>query len=144
METFANELVWRRAYARPTKASPTAIWKLWSDVEGWGAWNAGIERIQLHGPFREGTEFTMKPPGQEAIRSRLVRVAPEREFVDETIVGDLTVRVSHRIERATDGAVTIVYAVEACGPQSAEIGPMISADFPEVLEALTRLAESRG
>ena len=35
----------------------------------------------------------------------------------------------------------ITYAVEASGPGSDEVGPMVSGDFPDVLQALRTLVE---
>jgi hypothetical protein len=63
--------------------------------------------------------------------------------VDETRVGDLVVTVAHKIEPASAGRTRITYAVEAKGPDAAEIGAAVSADFPEVLAALVKLAEAK-
>ena len=125
-----------------TTASPEAIWALFADVPGWKRWNAGIESIELDGPFATGTWMTMKPPGQDALRSRLVDVVVNQGFTDETSVGDLTITVAHRIERAGKGS-RVTYAVSAVGPGAAEIGPAVSSDFPEVLAALAARAEGR-
>lgn len=57
-------------------------------------------------------------------------VEPLREFVDETPVGEIVVRVSHRLEPLPNGRLRITYAAEIDGPegQAQEIGPMITAD----------------
>jgi hypothetical protein len=72
-------------------------------------------------------------------------VEPLREFTDETPVGDIVVRVSHRLEPASAGRLRITYAAEIDGPdrQAAEIGPMITADFPQTMAALIALARQR-
>jgi len=124
-----------------TGASPEAVWALFRDVQGWPRWNAGIEHIALEGPFATGTHFVMKPPGQDTLRSVLTEVRENECFVDETRVGDLVITVAHRIETLPAGRTRITYAVDARGPEAAEIGPMISADFPEVLAALVAAAE---
>jgi len=46
--------------------------------------------------------------------------------VDETRVGELTVRVSHRIQRLGTGSTRVTYSVEAEGPDAAEIGAAVS------------------
>jgi hypothetical protein len=33
-------------------------------------WNVGIESIEIHGPFAQGTTFTMRLPGGEAFTAR--------------------------------------------------------------------------
>jgi uncharacterized protein YndB with AHSA1/START domain len=123
-----------------TAASREAIWALFRDTARWSEWNAGVESIHLEGPFAEGTWFTMKTPEQpEPLRSRLLEVRDNERFVDETRVGDLVVRVAHRLERA--GSKTrITYSLAAEGPGASQIGPAIAADFPEVLAALVKRA----
>ena len=123
-------------------AAPEAIWNIFRDVPGWKNWNAGIAHIEIDGPFAAGTWFTMQPPGDEPLRCKLVEVRDNACFVDETRVGDLVVTVAHKIEPLADGRTRITYAVEAQGPDAAEIGAAVSADFPQVLTALVRLAET--
>lgn len=133
---------WHTEYSIEASAEPERIWALFRDVASWKQWNAGIETIELEGPFATGTWFTMKPPGQDPLRSRLLDVRENELFVDETRVGDLRVTVAHRLVRLGAGRTRIVYAVEAMGPGAAEIGPMVAADFPDVLASLAaRLAE---
>jgi hypothetical protein len=134
---------WSTEHSIETTAPAETIWGIFRDVAGWKAWNAGIEHIELEGPFADGTWFTMKPPGQDALRSRLVDVRENERFVDETRVDDLVVRVAHRIERLGAGRTRVVYALEAEGPGASEIGPAIASDFPEVLAALAERATKR-
>jgi hypothetical protein len=134
---------WRSEYAIETPAAPHIIWSIFCDVPGWKAWNAGIEHIEIDGPFLTGTWFTMKPPGQDQLRSQLVEVRENECFVDETRVGPLTVTVAHRIEALGAGRTRIVYAVDANGREAPEIGAVVASDFPEVLASLAKLAEAR-
>ena len=131
---------WRIEHSIETTASPAALWAIWSDVPGWAKWNAGIASIELEGPFADGTWFATKPPGEEAFRSKLLEVRANESFVDETRVGDLVVTVMHRIERLGPERTRVIYAVFAEGPDADQIGPAISADFPEVLAGLVALA----
>jgi hypothetical protein len=133
--------VWRNEYAIETSATAETIWSIFRDVPGWKNWNAGIEQIDIDGPFATGTWFTMKPPGEEALRSQLIEVRENACFVDETRVGDLVIKVAHRIESLGPAHTRIVYAVDAKGSQAAEIGPVVASDFPEVLASLAKLAE---
>jgi hypothetical protein len=134
---------WQKEYSIETTASAEAIWSLFRDVSGWTRWNAGIESIELEGPFADGTWFTMKPPGQDAFRSQLIDVRQDEGFIDETRLGDLVVQVAHRIQRIGPGRTRIVYSVEASGTDAAEVGAAISSDFPDVLAALAAQAEKR-
>ena len=134
--------MWSTEYQREISTTPDVIWRLFSDVPGWKAWNAGIESIELHGPFKTGTTFTMQPPGQDAFDSTLIDVRPNELFVDETKLGDIRVVVEHRIEPIATNQVQVHYRITVEGPEAAEIGAAISADFPDVLNALAQRAEA--
>jgi len=133
--------MWTREHSIETSASAEALWKLFSNVEGWKAWNAGIERITMSAPFAEGSEFLMQPPGQDALTSRLILVRENERFDDETVVGDVRVIVAHRIESLGATRRRVTYACTVEGPDAADIGAAVTADFPEVLAALVQLAE---
>jgi hypothetical protein len=133
--------VWQHEYSIETSASPETIWKIFSDVPGWKAWNSGIEQISIAGPFAEGTEFLMQPPGQPRLKSRLVQVRENELFEDETILDDIRVLVAHRIERLSSGVTRITYAAKVTGREAEEVGQAVTADFPDVLKSLARLAE---
>ncbi|WKE66894.1 SRPBCC family protein [Gallaecimonas kandeliae] len=123
------------------QASPARIWQLFSDLPGWRRWNSGIAEIELLGPFAEGTCFLMKPPGEDTFSSTLLEVRENAGFTDRTVLGDNCVLVHHRI--APDGeGVRVTYSTEVTGPDADDIGPMVTADFPEVLAALKALAEA--
>ena len=134
---------WHGAHSIETSASPEIIWRIFSDVPGWKNWNAAIEQIEIKGAFAVGTEFSMTPPAQKPLLSRLIEVRENETFVDETRVGEIVVRVTHQLERLDSNRTRITYAIEATGPGCDEIGPAVSADFPEVLAALAQLAESQ-
>jgi len=133
---------WQKEFSIETEASAETIWKLFQDVPGWRQWNAGIESIEIDGPFAQGTWFSMTPPGEETLRSLLIDVRENECFVDETRVGELVVRVAHRIERLGLHRSRVTYAVDAQGQEAAVVGPMVAADFPEVLSALAVRAET--
>jgi uncharacterized protein YndB with AHSA1/START domain len=137
--------MWEYQYSVEAAAAPGVLWRHWADMASWPAWNDGIEAIDVEGPFEVGTAFTMTPPGQEPIRMRLTEVTPERSFTDEMDAGDFVVRTVHRLEPAGGGLTRIVYRTEITGPAAGrigpELGPQITADFPEVLASLAKLAE---
>ncbi|WP_266170069.1 SRPBCC family protein [Dyella subtropica] len=133
--------MWTHEHSMETSASPTRVWALLSDVPGWKRWNAGIEEIHMHGPFAEGTTFTMKPPGEDAFTSTLIEVAAYEVFVDETIIDGTRVLVAHRIVPLASGRTRVTYSTEITGPAADMFGPMVTADFPDVLNALKQLAE---
>ena len=101
--------------------------------------------VTRDGPFAAGTTGTMKFKGQRPLAYRLVKVEPLREFVDETPVGELVVRVSHLLEPLPTGRVRITYSAEINGSEdeARQLGPMITQDFPETMGSLVKLAKER-
>ena len=136
-----SNTTWSCEHTTETTATAARVWSIFTDVASWPRWNAGVERIDLDAPFETGSSFLMTMPGQPPISSTLIDVRARDRFVDETIVGDLAIVVSHRIEPAAGGRSKIVYTLTATGPGCDEIGPAIASDFPDVLAALKGFAE---
>jgi uncharacterized protein YndB with AHSA1/START domain len=136
--------MWEYEHSVRTAAPAAELWRHWSDVPSWPSWNAGIEKIEIDGPFQPGTRFTMSAPGADPVTMRLTEVVPGESFTDQMDAGDFVVTTSHRIAQA-DGGVRITYRTEITGPAAdavgPELGPAITADFPDVLAALVKLAE---
>ena len=133
--------MWTHEEAIEASAAPARVWELFADVARWKEWNAGIETIQIHGPFKEGATFTMQPPGQDPINSTLVEVKSNESFTDETVVDEVCVLVRHQLVPLPSGGTEIIYSTEITGPGAAEFGPMVTSDFADVLARLKRLAE---
>jgi uncharacterized protein YndB with AHSA1/START domain len=137
--------VWAVEHSVETSATAEAIWRLWADVERWPEWNAGVEQIELHGPFAVGSTILMTPPGDEPVELRITEAVEPEVFVDEADGGDFVVRTTHRAEAVGPERSRITYRMEITGPAAdtvgPEIGPEISGDFPEVLAALATRAE---
>jgi hypothetical protein len=132
-------------YTAEADVDAEAVWALYEDVASWPSWDAQAEWVTREGPFRAGTTGTMKFRDQEPLSYRLVKVEPGREFVDETPVAGLVVRVSHLLEPLAPERVRITHAAEVAGPedQAREIGPLITADFPDTMASLAALAKER-
>jgi hypothetical protein len=136
--------MWTTEHSIETTAAPQAIWGLWAEVSGWPDWNADLERAELSGPFAAPSTITMTPHGQEPIELRIAEAVEPELFVDEAHLGDVVVRTIHRIEQL-EGRIRVAYRMEITGPEAdtlgLQIGPEISADFPQVLAALVERAE---
>ena len=143
--SFAEDTKWEYEHSTETTAPAQALWRHSTDVPAWPSWNAGIEKIQIDGPFRAGTAFTMTPPGEDPVTMRLTQVVPGQLFTDEMDAGDFTVRTEHRLTPLPGGGTRITYRTQITGPAAGqagpELGPAITADFPDVLAALAALAE---
>ena len=137
--------MWSTEHSVETSASPEAVWRLWADVPRWPEWNADLAQAELEGEFREGSTIRMTSNDGDVVELRIAEAVEPEGFVDEAELGGITVRTTHRLEPAESGRTRIVYRMEITGPDAdtlgAELGPQISGDFPEVLEALARRAE---
>ena len=90
----------------------------------------------------------MTPVGMDPVRMRLGDVRPNELSIDETPLDDVLVRVAHRIQRIADNQTRVTHHMQITGPSAdsigPELGPAISADFPEVMAALAALASKKG
>lgn len=138
--------MWAYEHSTETTASPETIWSLFSDVANWPQWNAGTEWAKIDGPFTLGAEITMKPPQQDAVNLRIVELQKNKLFIDEARFDDIVIRTKHQVEQTDTGHTRIIYRTEISGPGSEkvgpELGPEITADFPDVLASLVKLAEA--
>jgi NADPH:quinone reductase-like Zn-dependent oxidoreductase len=138
--------VWRTEHNVETDADPGAIWGIWSDVTRWPEWNADLERAEISGPFGVGSTVTMFPHQGEPIELQIAEAVEPEMFVDEARLGAVVVRTIHRIDRLESRRIRIVYAVEIRGHEvdmvGPQLGPEISADFPQVLASLVERAQT--
>src|SRR5919202_4143758 len=140
--------MWTYGHSLETKAPAGAIFEILRDTGRWRAGNSGVERIDLDGPFATGTAGVMVIPDQGSLPFRLAWVGEGRGFEDETEVpgADVVVRVRHSLEPLAAGGTRITYRATVSGPAAdalgPEIGPAVTADFPEVIAALAARAEA--
>jgi hypothetical protein len=134
--------MWAYEHSIETSVDADRIWRLWEDVAGWGAWNADIEHVELAGPFAAGSHITMTPKGQEPVELTLAEVVPGERFVDEAGFGDVVIRTVHRLTAVGPHTTRVTYRTEITGPAPDDLGPGITADFPETMAALVRAAQA--
>ena len=137
--------MWTAEHSIETSAAPEAVWRLWADVPRWPEWNADLALAELTGAFRAGSIIRMTSVEGDAVELRIAEAREPELFVDEADLGGLTVRTTHRVEPAGPERSRVVYRMEITRPEAdsigPELGPQISGDFPEVLQALAARAE---
>jgi len=137
--------MWTAEHSIETSAAPEAVWRLWADVPRWPEWNADLALAELTGAFRARSIIRMTSVEGDAVELRIAEAREPELFVDEADLGGLTVRTTHRVEPAGPERSRVVYRMEITGPEAdsigPELGPQISGDFPEVLQALAARAE---
>ena len=139
--------MWTTEHSIETDLSPSALYDVMSDVTSWPRWNAGVERMELNGPFTAGTTGVMHMPGQDRLDLTLAWVEPGMGFEDVTPIPQtgVVVTVRHTLDALASGRTRITYACRIDGAGSDEMGPVIgpeiTADFPEVMASLVRYVE---
>ena len=140
--------MWTYEHSFETRAGAETIFDILRDVSRWPEWNAGVERIELDGRFETGTKGVMVLPDQGSLSFRLASVVEGLGFEDETEIpgAGVVVRVRHWLEPLPGGGTRITYRATVEGPAAStvgpEIGPAVTADFPEVMAALAARAEA--
>ncbi|WKX19648.1 MULTISPECIES: SRPBCC family protein [unclassified Streptomyces] len=129
--------------------TPAQVWARYSDTATWPEWDKGIVSVTLDGPFVAGTTGTMRPEGQEPLPFTLTEAVPDQGFTDETVIPDaVTLRFVHRLAALPGGGTRITHRLEIEGPAAAgmgpELGPQITEDFPDAMQALAKVAGQVG
>ncbi|MEV7026241.1 SRPBCC family protein [Kitasatospora sp. NPDC093558] len=132
--------MWSHEYTGETTAAPEAVWAVLKDLDNWPQWDGSMESVTLLGPFEVGSEVSMTPCGQEPITSVITAIEENAHYADETAFAGVVLRFSHRLSPRGDGGTTVVHRLEIDGPGAGEtgpqLGPAITEDFPEAMEAL--------
>jgi len=87
----------------------------------------------------------MVPGGQDPVLLRIIDLVEAERFVDEADLAGVTVRTTHRLDPLDGGRTRVTYRMEITGPAADEIGPQlgpaITADFPDTMAALVARAQ---
>ncbi|WP_148611442.1 SRPBCC family protein [Nocardioides rubriscoriae] len=125
-----------------TTAPPSAVWALWSDTSTWPTWDPSVVAVALDGPFEEGTTGTMTLAGPFEVPVVLAIVEPGARYLDQLTMGDLVIRIDHVVTAQPDGGSEVTVSTTIVGPGADDIGPMVTAEAPLALAALTAAAEA--
>jgi uncharacterized protein YndB with AHSA1/START domain len=138
--------MWTHEYTAETATSRHALWRILRDLDQWATWDTSMEWVRLQGPFQAGSQVTMKPKGQDPITSVIVEASENRRYADQTDLGEVTLRFSHTLEPLAGGGTRVTHRLEITGPAAdqvgPELGPAITEDFPEAMDALLARAAS--
>jgi uncharacterized protein YndB with AHSA1/START domain len=136
--------MWTHEHTAETALAPQAVWNVLKDIDNWARWDTSMETVRLEGPFAVGTRVAMTPTGQEPITSVITAITENELYADETDLGDVILRFSHTLTRLADGGSRITHRLEITGPKAGELGPelgpAITADFPDAMRALLAYA----
>lgn len=124
-----------------TDAGTDAVWALWSDTSTWPAWDPSVVAVALDGPFEQGTTGMMTLAGPFEVPVVLAVVDAGTRYVDELTMGELVIRIDHVVTARPQGGSEVTVSTTITGPGADDIGPMVTAEAPLALAALTAAAE---
>ena len=139
--------MWSTEYSAETDLAAPAIWAALSDLHHGVALDGNSDRFELHGPFAVGTELTVTPQGQGSFRSTITELTEGSVYADRTEFGGLILTFRHTLAPLAGGGTRVTHQLmidgDEAGTMGPELGPQISADFPEAMNALLAAARRK-
>ena len=139
--------MWSTEYSTETDLTAPAIWAALSDLHHGVALDGNSDRFELHGPFAVGTELTVTPQGQGSFRSTITELTENSVYADRTEFGGLILTFRHTLTPLASGGTRVTHELvidgDDAGTMGPELGPQISADFPEAMNALLAAARRK-
>ena len=139
--------MWSTEYSTETDLEAPAIWAALSDLHHGVALDGNSDRFELHGPFAVGTELMVTPQGQGSFRSTITELTEDSVYADRTEFGGLILTFRHTLAPLAGGGTRVTHELmidgDDAGTMGPELGPQISADFPEAMNALLAAARRK-
>jgi hypothetical protein len=126
MKTIARSI-------QSTKASPTAIFQLWQDVNNWNIFDESVEWAHMTGEFKRGGVFRLKPKGGPKVNATIVSVENNREFTNTSKMPGAQLKFSHVVAQE-DGVTAVSVVISITGPLEWFWAKILSRNQPMELE----------
>lgn len=129
-----------------TKAAPSEVWRVWSDVNNWSQWNPDMNESRLDGPLRLGMTgmINTKSGGKHDVV--VTHFENGRSFELESTALPGTKMAIRATITPSDGGSRITQGFEPRGLLAPVVGPtmgaMILKTFNSVLNGLKQRVES--
>lgn len=136
--------MWETKHSQVTDVDTDRLWSTFEAIHSGRITLPGGDIFRPKGPLDVGTEIEVTPAGQDTMISKIVEFVPGSRYADETEFNGLVLRFAHQFNEV-DGGTKITHQLTISGDGAdhvgPEIGPQISDDFPEQMDAL--IAEAR-
>lgn len=113
------------------------LWKTWVDVNKWSTWQDDIDYAVLVGEFREGNNFTLKPKGGPKVKIKLLKVLPQKQFIDLTTFPLAKMYGDHEFIALGENEVEIRTTMSIEGPLAFLWNKLVMTDIVNKLESQT-------
>ncbi len=96
--------MWSKSHSIVTnEVTKEQLWKLFSDVNNWHAWDNGIEFARIEGKFEAGNYFTLRPKGGPTVKIKLIKTIENQHFTDLTVFPLAKMYGEHTFEETSEG-----------------------------------------
>ncbi|ERH25907.1 hypothetical protein HMPREF1979_00056 [Actinomyces johnsonii F0542] len=137
--------MWETEHSQVTDVDAGHLWSVFEGVHSGRIVLPGGDVFRPEGPLGVGTKIQLTPAGQDTVVTKIVEFVPGSRYADETEFNGLVLRFAHRFEKV-EGGTKITHRLTISGDNADQmgpkIGPQISADFPDQMNAL--IAAARG
>ena len=135
-----------REASHNTKASPAAVWRVWSDVNTWPEWNPDMKESKLDGPLQLGTTGMINTRSGGKHDVIVTQFEDGKSFELESTAMPMTKMAIRATVTPIDGGTRVTQAFEARGLLAPIVAPvmggMILKTFSKVLDGLAEKVES--
>jgi uncharacterized protein YndB with AHSA1/START domain len=139
--------VWHVEDSVETTATPEAVWRCWTDVNGWPRWVGDFQWSRLDGPFEEGRVIENKAKGLPVAKVRIASVRPGSYFRTESYLLGMHLVFEHWIE-PTSAGTRVRTRMNFGGPFAPILrmirGKAIAVSTRESLQKLASIALTEG
>jgi uncharacterized protein YndB with AHSA1/START domain len=135
-----------REASRDTKAPPSEVWRVWSDVKTWPEWNPDMKESRLDGPLQLGTTGMINTQSGGKHDVVVTQFEDGKSFELESTAMPMTKMAIRATVTPIDGGTRVTQAFEARGLLAPIVGPMMGGmilkTFSQVLAGLAEKVES--
>ena len=136
-----------REASMETRAAPAEVWRVWSDVNTWPAWNPDMKESRLDGPLRLGTTGMINTRSGGKHEVVVTQLEDGKSFELESTAMPMTRMAIRATVTPIQGGTRISQAYEARGLLAPIVGPMMGGmilkTFSAVLAGLANKVENR-
>jgi len=132
--------MWIAEHTAETDLSRETVWAALADLHRGVLTYEGADTFELRGPFAVGSIVAVTPVGQGTFDSEIIDLVEPVTYADRTSFADLTLLFRHTLVALGGGGTRVTHRLEIDGPSADEVGPelgpQISDDFGESMQAL--------
>lgn len=127
-----------------SKATPEAIFTLWSTVAHWPEWDEDIASAGLHGQFSLGSQGYVKPKGGPRATFTITEIMPNKSFTSVSHLPGARLLFSHALSREENHTLirhTISISGRLAWLWSLLLGKSLRKGLQSAIDNLASLAE---